>query len=250
VSAVSYAVDEGVAWLTIERPEARNALSRAVREGLWEGVRRFNEDEGAGVLVVTGAGDKAFCAGGDLKEMADSALEVPPPDFLPLFGRNVDVPKPTIAAVNGVAFAGGFALAQHCDLCVAADHARFAVTEAKVGRGSPWAAPLPRLVPPRVAMELLVTAAPISAERAREVGLVNEVVPAAALRARVQEIATTILANAPLSVRAAKRTVELAAPPLPWDEIDALWEPVYRSADAQEGPAAFREGRAPRWQGR
>ena len=248
--SVSYAVVDGVAWLTIERPEARNALSAAVREGLWDGVRRFNDDHGAGVLVVTGAGDKAFCAGGDLKEMASSALEVPPPDFLPLPGRNVEVPKPTIAAVNGVAFAGGFALAQHCDLCIAADHARFAITEAKVGRGSPWAAPLPRLIPPRVAMELVITAAPITAERAHQIGLVNEVVPLADLRDRVQAVAQTILANAPLSVRAAKRTIELAAPPIPWDEIDALWEPVYRSADAQEGPAAFGEGRAPRWQGR
>ena len=248
--SVSYAVVDGVAWLTIERPEARNALSAAVRDGLWDGVRRFNDDEGAGVLVVTGAGDKAFCAGGDLKEMASAALEVPPPDFLPLPGRNVEVPKPTIAAVNGVAFAGGFALAQHCDLCIAADHARFAITEAKVGRGSPWAAPLPRLIPPRVAMELVITASPITAERAHQIGLVNEVVPLADLRGRVQAVAQTILANAPLSVRAAKRTIELAAPPLPWDEIDALWEPVYRSADAQEGPAAFGEGRAPRWQGR
>jgi len=248
--SVSYAVADGVAWLTIERPEARNALSAAVRAGLWDGVRRFNDDDGAGVLVLTGAGDKAFCAGGDLKEMASAALEVPPADFVPLPGRNVDVPKPTIAAVNGVAFAGGFALAQHCDLCIAADHARFAVTEAKVGRGSPWAAPLPRLIPPRVAMELVITAAPITAERAHQIGLVNEVVPLTDLRERVQAVAQSILANAPLSVRAAKRTIELAAPPLPWDEIDALWEPVYRSADAQEGPAAFGEGRAPRWQGR
>jgi len=248
--SVSYAVVGGVAWLTIERPEARNALSAAVREGLWDGVRRFNDDDAAGVLVVTGAGDKAFCAGGDLKEMASAALEVPPPDFLPLFGRNVDVPKPTIAAVNGVAFAGGFALAQHCDLCIAADHARFAITEAKVGRGSPWAAPLPRLIPPRVAMELLITASPITAERAHQIGLVNEVVALAELRGRVEAVAQAILANAPLSVRAAKRTIELAAPPIPWDDIDALWEPVYRSADAQEGPAAFGEGRTPRWQGR
>jgi enoyl-CoA hydratase/carnithine racemase len=247
---VTYEVVEGVAWLTIDRPEARNALSRGVREGLWDGVRRFNADEGAGVLVLTGSGDKAFCAGGDLKEMAEVALEVPPPDFVPIFGRNVDVPKPTIAAVNGVAFAGGFLLAQSCDLCVAADHARFAITEAKVGRGAPWAAPLPLLIPPRVAMELLLTAAPISAERAHQVGLVNHVVPAAELHDTAQRLATTILANAPLSVRAAKETVALALRSIPWDDADRLWEPVYRSIDAQEGPAAFGEGRAPRWQGR
>lgn len=154
--AVTYRVENGVAWLTINRPEARNALNKAVREGLFDGVRRFNDDAGAKVLVLTGAGDKAFCAGGDLKEMADVALTVPPPDFLPQFGRNVEVAKPTIAAVNGVAFAGGFLLAQNCDLVVAAESAKFAVTEVKVGRGSPWAAPLPWLVPPRVAMEILL----------------------------------------------------------------------------------------------
>jgi enoyl-CoA hydratase/carnithine racemase len=246
---VTYEVVDGVAWLTIDRPEARNALNASVREGLWEGARRFNDDDDAGVLVVTGSGDKAFCAGGDLKEMADAAMEVPPPDFMPIFGRNVEVPKITIAAVNGVAFAGGFLLAQSCDLCIAADHARFGITEAKVGRGAPWAAPLPWLVPPRIAMQLLVTAAPITAERAHQVGLVNEVVPLAELRAAAQAMATTILANAPLSVRAATRTVHLGASHA-WAEADRLWEPVYRSADAQEGPAAFREGRAPRWQGR
>jgi enoyl-CoA hydratase/carnithine racemase len=99
-------------------------------------------------------------------------------------------------------------------------------------------------------MELLLTAAPIDAERAHQIGLVNQVVPAAELREVTQRLATTILANAPLSVRASKRTVTLAMEAIPWDEADRIWEPVYRSTDAQEGPAAFREGRAPRWQGR
>ncbi len=135
---VSYEVRDGVAWLTIDRPGACNALSAAVREALWDGVRRFNGDADARVLVLTGTGEKAFCAGGDLKEMAQHALGVPPPDFVPQFGRNIDVAKPTIAAVNGVAFAGGFLLAQQCDLVVAAEHATFAITEVKVGRGAPW----------------------------------------------------------------------------------------------------------------
>jgi enoyl-CoA hydratase/carnithine racemase len=251
--AVTYEVIDGVAWLTINRPDARNALNKAVRDGLWDGFRRFNDDSIAGVLVLTGAGDKAFCAGGDLKEMAELGLEVPPPDFVPLLGRNIDVEKPTIAAVNGVAFAGGFALAQYCDLCIAADHARFAITEAKVGRGSPWAAPLPWLIPPRVAMQLVITAAPIDARRAYEIGLVNEVVPAADLHDAAQTMAQTILANAPLSVRAGKRTIYTAAGDAfhaVFDEADRIWEPVYTSADAQEGPAAFREGRTPKWTGR
>ena len=253
MSAVRYELDGPVAWLTIDRPETRNCLSAEVRQGLWDGVHRFNADDDAKVLVLTGAGDKAFCAGGDLKEMATTSLEVPPPDYLPQLGRNVEVAKPTIAAVNGVAFAGGFLLAQNCDLCVASESARFAITEVKVGRGAPWAAPLPWLVPPRVAMQLLLTGDPLSAQRAHELGLVNEVVPAGELRPRVQALGERIAGNAPLSVLAAKRTVRLVAE-RPLSDAFALaeqiWEPVYRSADAQEGPAAFREGRTPVWAGR
>jgi enoyl-CoA hydratase/carnithine racemase len=244
---VRYSREGPVAWLTIDRPEARNALSAAVREGLWEGVRRFNADAAA-VLVLTGAGEKAFCVGGDLKEMAATELAVPPLDFLPQFGRNVEVPKPTIAAVNGVAFAGGFLLAQQCDLVVAAEHATFAVSEVKVGRGSPWAAPLPWLVGQRAAAEILLTGDPITAQRAYEIGLVNRVVPASQLRASVQQLAERIAANAPLSVAAAKRTVYLSAPEA-WARAEEIWAPVYRSADAQEGPRAFREKRAPVWKG-
>jgi enoyl-CoA hydratase/carnithine racemase len=247
--AVSYRVENGVAWLTIERPEARNALNAAAREGLFAGTRRFNDDDTAKVLVVTGAGDKAFCAGGDLKEMAADALTVPPLDFAPQFGRNIDVPKPTIAAVNGVALAGGFLLAQCCDLCIAADHATFAISEIKVGRGAPWAAPLSWLIPPRIALQILLTGDPITALRAHEIGLVNEVVPLADLRPRVQELAERIAANAPLSVLAAKRTAYLSRPDL-FDEAERIWAPVYHSADAQEGPAAFHDKRKPVWTGR
>jgi enoyl-CoA hydratase/carnithine racemase len=185
--------------------------------------------------------------------MASTALEVPPPDFLPQFGRNITVDKPTIAAVNGIAYGGGFLLAQNCDLVVAAENARFAISEAKVGRGAPWAAPLPLLVPPRIAMQLLLTGDPIDAARAHEVGLVNQVVPLADLREAAQALAERIAANAPLSVRAAKKTVRLVAE-LPlgsaFDQAEELWAPVYRSADAQEGPAAFRDKRTPVWQGR
>jgi enoyl-CoA hydratase/carnithine racemase len=242
-----------VAWLTIDRPEARNALNQAVRDGLFDGVRRFNEDEGAKVLVLTGAGNAAFCAGGDLKEMADSELEVPAPDFVPQFGRNIDIAKPTIAAVNGVAYAGGFLLAQNCDLCIAADTARFALTEVKVGRGAPWAAPLPWLIPPRVAMEILLTGDAVDACRAYELGLVNAVVPMEDLEEATQRLAERIASNAPLSVLAAKRTVRLITE-LPLEQAyvkaEEIWEPVYRSLDAQEGPSAFRDHRAPQWKGR
>ena len=249
---VRYEVVRRVAWLTIDRPEARNALSAEVRRGLSEGFERFAGDDAA-VLVLTGAGDKAFCAGGDLREMADTGLTVPPPDFVPQPGRTVQLTKPVIAAVNGLAYGGGFLLAQQCDLVLAAEHARFAVSEAKLGRGAPWAAPLSWLIPPRVAMQLLVTGDPISAQRAHQVGLVNEVVPAAELHDAAQALGERIVANAPLSVAAAKATVRLMAGPRFADayaEAEALWEPVYLSDDAQEGPAAYRDKRTPIWTGR
>src|ERR1039457_7021923 len=147
------------------------------------------------------------------------------------------------------AWAGGFLLAQCCDLCVAAEHATFAISEVKVGRGAPWAAPLPWLIPPRIALQILLTGDPITAARACEVGLVNEVVPLAELRSRTQELAERIAANAPLSVLAAKRTAYLARPDV-FDEAERIWAPVYHSADAQEGPAAFRDKRRPVWTGR
>ncbi|SDP03400.1 Enoyl-CoA hydratase/carnithine racemase [Klenkia soli] len=250
---VTYEVVRRVAWLTIDRPEARNALSAEVRRLLTEGFERFAADDEAAVLVLTGAGDKAFCAGGDLREMADTALTVPPPDFVPQPGRTIELTKPVIAAVNGIAYGGGFLLAQQCDLVIAAEHARFAVSEAKVGRGAPWAAPLSWLVPPRIAMQLLVTGDPITAHRAHEVGLVNEVVPLAQLHDAAQALGERIAANAPLSVAAAKQTVRLMAAERFADAYaaaEALWEPVYLSADAQEGPAAFRDKRTPVWTGR
>lgn len=242
-----------IAWLTINRPDARNALNRAVREGLFDGFRDFIDDDSSRVLILTGSGDKAFSAGADLKEMAETGLQVPPPDWLPYLGRNLHTNKPVIAAVNGVAYAGGFFMAQMCDLVIAAEHARFAITEAQWSRGAPWAAPLPWLIPPRVALELLLTADPIDAERAYQIGLVNRVVPAEDLRAAAEAIARRIAANAPLAVQAGKAMVYAAAE-RGWsealDEGYRIFEPVYRSDDAQEGPRAFTEKRPPRWQGR
>ncbi len=128
---------------------------------------------------------------------------------------------------------------------------RFAISEVKVGRGAPWAAPLAAMIPSRVALEILLTGDPISAERAREVGLVNRVVPGAELREVVQALATTIAGNAPLSVRAAKAMVRgLVEVDDQYAAAAAIWEPVYLSEDAQEGPRSFREKRPPRWKGR
>jgi enoyl-CoA hydratase/carnithine racemase len=250
--AVSYQLEDGVAWLVIDRPEARNAINQAVGKGLWEGFRRFEEDPAAAVLVLTGAGE-AFCAGADLKEMAALGLTVPPRDMAPNLGRNLQVTKPVIAAVNGPAFGGGFLLAQMCDLCVAGTSAQFAITEARWGRGAPWAAPLPWLVPPRVAMELLLTGEPIDAQRAYEVGLVNRVVPDPELRSEAGRLARRIAGNAPLSVRAAKAMVQATAGRDLDEAVEEGWrlfEPVYLSEDAQEGPRAFVERRPPVWKGR
>jgi enoyl-CoA hydratase/carnithine racemase len=248
-----YEVRNRVAWLTMNRPDAANALNTALREALKLGFERFATDDAAAVLVLTGAGDKAFCAGGDLKEMAEVELRIPPPDFVPQPGRTLTVDKPVVAAVNGLAYGGGFLLAQSCDLCIAADTARFAISEARIGRGSPWAAPLPWLIPPRVAMELLVTGRPLGAERAYQVGLINAVVPAADLRSAAQELAEDIASNAPLSVRAGKAMVYASAGATretAWAAAEELYAHVYLSEDALEGPRAFRDKRPPVWSGR
>ncbi len=252
-TAVSYRRDGPVAWITIERPETRNALSGEVRATLTTRLHELAEDRDALVGVLTGRGDKAFCAGGDLKEMSTTTLRVPPRDFVPQVGRTIELDKPLIGAINGLAYAGGFMLAQNCDLLIAAEHARFAVTEVKVGRGVPWAVPLVDLVGSRTAMQLLLTGDPIDAHRAFELGLVNKVVAAEDLCHETQDWALRIAANAPLSVRAAKATVQLAER-LPRDQAftaaDRIWEPVYLSQDAQEGPTAFAERRPPSWKGR
>lgn len=250
---VLYEVRDGAAWITINRPEARNALNEAVRTGLKECFEQAEADDDVAVVVLTAAGDRAFCAGGDLKEMASTGLTIPPPDFVPQPGRTIELSKPVVAAVNGGAFGGGFLLAQSADLVIASEHAKFAVSEAKVGRGSPWAAPLPWLVPPRVAMEILITGDAITAQRAYEIGLINRVVPAEMLGQVTSELVATIVANAPLSVRAGKRMVYAVAEhgrATAFEEAERIWAPVYLSADAQEGPRAFAEKRSPRWEGR
>lgn len=242
-----------IATITIDRPAQRNAINPGVIRGLREAFARFEADDTLRVGILTGAGDKAFCAGMDLKHAAATGLGVPPRDFLPIVGDSVQVSKPLIAAVNGVAFAGGWLFAQMCDLCIAADHARFGITEARVGRGMPWAVPLMRMLPQRVAMELMLTGDPLSAQRAYELGYVNAVVPLAELMPRAQTMAATIAANAPLTVKAARELVYLSAEMGTSAGLRAayhLFESVYRSDDAQEGPRAFAEKRAPQWTGR
>jgi enoyl-CoA hydratase/carnithine racemase len=245
-------VDGNIAVITIDRADARNALGKGVRDGLFAAWERFEADPVLRVAILTGAGDKAFCAGGDLKEMAEMALAEPPPGMFPVPGDNIRVTKPTIAAVNGVAFAGGWLIAQACDLCVASTTARFAITEVKVGRGAPWAVPLINMIPQRVMMEILLTGRPIDAARAYEIGLVNRVVAPEALMESALELAREIIDGAPLSVAAAKEIVRLATEMGLSDArvaARAAFGPAYRSKDAQEGPAAFREKRKPVWRG-
>ncbi|MBI3249954.1 MAG: enoyl-CoA hydratase/isomerase family protein [Deltaproteobacteria bacterium] len=242
-----------VAIVTINRPEARNAINFGVREGLLAAWDRFERDRETRVAILTGAGDKAFCAGADLKEMAQKKLGNLPRNFLPTLNVNVHLTKPVIAAVNGVAYAGGWALVQMCDLVVASETARFAITEAKVGRGMPWAVPLTHMIPQKVLLEILLTGNPITAQRAYEIGFVNHVVPAEQVIPKALELAETIAENAPLTVAAAKEMVYLATDMGRAAGLEAarhLFDHVYRSEDAQEGPRAFAEKRKPQWRGR
>lgn len=244
---------DGIAIITINQPETRNALSPAVREGLFAAWERFERDAALRIAILTGAGDKAFCAGGDLKEMVERGLQVPPRDMFPVPGDSIELSKPTIAAVNGVAFAGGWMIAQACDLCVASTTAKFAITEVKVGRSSPWAAPLIHMIPQRIMMEIILTGKPITAQRAYEIGLVNRLAEPGRLMEAALELAAEVLDGAPLSVRAGRETVMLATEMGRAAALQAARhasEYAYMSEDAQEGPRAFAEKRRPQWRGR
>jgi enoyl-CoA hydratase/carnithine racemase len=245
---VIYETDGQIAVAKINRPEARNALNNAVRQGLWGAFNHFKESPGLRVFILTATGDQAFSSGHDLKELkADNDYGVP----YPLLRDNLHIDKPVICAVNGMAFGGGLRLSMMCDLCVASDNATFGATETRWGRGTPWAAPLARMIPPRVAMEMVMTAKPLTAQRAYELGLVNAVCPIEDLLPTARALAESIMANAPLSVNAGKEVMWWAIEDAEHQAYaDGLFEPVYASQDAIEGPLAFREKRPPVWQGR
>ncbi|MFE7423828.1 enoyl-CoA hydratase-related protein [Rhodococcus sp. NPDC057529] len=238
--------------VTMNRPGQRNALNAELRGALRATFDQYDKDPEFRCAVLTGNGP-AFCAGGDLKEMAETKMQVPPEDSFVILGSKGRLEKPVIAAVNGFALAGGFMLAQNCDLAVASEEARFAISEVKRGRGAPWAVPLMSMVPKRIMMELLITGDPIDARRAYEVSLVNRVVSPDQLLDAAIDMAEVIATNAPLSVWAAKQSVELATEMGESDALRAshlLYHRVYTSDDAAEGPRAFAEKRVPVWTGR
>jgi len=244
--------DDGIQIITINRPEQRNAVNRAVSYGVCAAVDELDARDDLKVGILTGAGG-TFCAGMDLKAFLRG--EVTRVEGRGILGIALTPPrKPLIAAVEGYALAGGFEAVLACDLLVAARDAKFGLPEAK--RGLAAAAGgllrLPRLIPPRIAMEIALAGDMVTAERLERFGLVNELVePGQALEAAIR-LARRIVANAPLSIAASKRViVESRDWPLPemFARQQEITGPVLASADAKEGAAAFAERRAPRWRG-
>jgi enoyl-CoA hydratase/carnithine racemase len=242
--------------LTINRPDARNAINGAVSRAMGSIMDELTDDADCWVVIVTGSGDKAFSAGMDLKAFSSGEggdIIGAKGGFAGLTQR--EFKKPIIAAVNGSALAGGFEIMLSCDLVVAADHAKFGIPEAKRGlvAGAGGLIRMPKRLPMAIALEMAMTGDPIDAERAFALGLVNKVVPAAQLLDEAVALAERIAANAPLAVRYSKDVMKRAAE-LPesegWKINAEAVGVVFSSADAMEGPIAFAEKRPPNWQGK
>lgn len=245
--------------ITLNRPEARNAINGAVSSAVGQALEDAEADPDIRAIVLTGAGDKAFCAGADLKAMSRGeniyAPNNPEWGFAGFVRHFVSVP--TIAAVNGVALGGGTEIVLTADLVVAAQSASFGLPEVKRGllAGAGGVFRLPQQIPRRLAMEMILTGDPITADRALDYRLINRVVPDDHLLDAALELADRIAVNAPLSVQASKRVAygvragavdEAAA----WEDTAREWCALMRTEDFREGPLAFTQKRAPVWKGR
>ena len=247
--------------VTLNRPEARNAVNLQTHVGVGCALEAADKDPEIRAIIITGAGDQAFCAGLDLKALSRGEKLKPddPVQFAWGFAGIIEhaIGKPLIAAVNGTALGGGTEIALVCDLVIAVDTAQFGLPEVKRGviAGAGGAIRLVRQLPPKIAMEVLLTGDPISAERALQYGLINAVVPHEQLLDAAIALAERIAGNAPLSVQASKRIARGIAYGAYVDETDA-WrrnraesKVVMQSEDSKEGPRAFSEKRAPQWKG-
>jgi enoyl-CoA hydratase/carnithine racemase len=253
-----YEVADGVARITINRPERRNALSWAVVRELRAACAAAKADPAARVVVLTGAGDKAFCAGADLSGMSAGAGYVDLHDargeLAELFRDLYALGKPTIARVRGFALAGGFGLALTCDLVVAADDAVFGVPEVNVGL---WphliTVPLIRSMPPKKALELMLSGRRIDVAEADRLGVLHRVVPADELDAAVDELAASLAAKSPAVLKLGRDSFYAV-----WDQdvdtslklLHPLLTVTASTEDAAEGIAAFEEKRPPVWKNR
>jgi crotonobetainyl-CoA hydratase len=246
---------------TINRPEARNAVNLAVTLALGEALEEADNDRDVRAFIVTGLGDRAFCAGADLKAVSRGEPLRPDDPRRAAWGFagyvRHPISKPTIAAVNGFALGGGTEIALASDLVVASETAEFGLPEVKRGiyAGAGGAVRLPSQLPRKIAMEVLLTGEPISAVRAHELGLVNRVVPQLDVLAAAVRFAELIGANAPLSVQATKRIAlgivdgSMPAEQDGWELSAAEGAALMNSTDAKEGTRAFAEKRAPVWRG-
>ena len=255
---IRYDATDHVAWLTLNRPEVMNALHAPAHEECARALDTFEEDPAAWVLIITGAGDRAFCAGMDLHARAaggEQATSSPRGGFAGLTNpRERRLTKPVIAAVNGYALGGGFEIAMACDIVVAAETATFGLPEVKRGivAGGGGMHRLPRQIPLRIAMGYLLTGKHMTAQEAHHWGLVNEVVPAAELMDTARRWAAEIADAAPLSVRASKQAAMLGLD-MPLEEAYNTQFPATQvmrgSSDSREGVTAFTERRRPNWTG-
>lgn len=248
-------VADGIATICINRPEARNALSSSVSNGLLKLWDKIDDMREVRVVILTSKDCGTFCAGLDLKEAARVKAETGE-DILtlhrdPFQSRMRRVKAPIIAAMTGHVAAGGMLLSLNCDIRVGLAGSRIGITETRIGRGSPWAMPLVWMLPEPILMEMTMTGDMYPIEKLEKLGFINylEASPDD-VRARAQQIAERIRDNAPLSVIAGKRAILTAMSTGCDNALEAAWH-IYREAyasnDAQEGPRAFAEGRPPRW---